>query len=120
MKGTNTSTSNFWDQKNSFLKYFWQHCRTGAIREGDKIQSINNIPLRAKPLSEAISLLQCAGEVVNLKIRRELSTKLESAPPKPKLPSPAPILSSPFVPAIPTSSATVPALVSVETGVVVL
>ena len=60
--------------------------RTGAIREGDKIQSINNIPLRAKPLSEAITLLQSAGEVVTLKIKRQLSagpqnvTKKSSAP----------------------------------------
>jgi len=54
-------------------------CRTGAIHVGDKILSINNVPLRAKPLSEAISLLQSAGETVNLKIRRQL------ADPEPKV-----------------------------------
>nr|CAB3250893.1 glutamate receptor-interacting protein 2 [Phallusia mammillata] len=47
--------------------------RTGAIHVGDKILSINAVPLRAKTLNEAISLLQNAGEVVNLKIRRRLA-----------------------------------------------
>lgn len=45
--------------------------RTGAIHEGDQILSINNIPLRTKPVSEAIILLQTAGECVTLKIRKQ-------------------------------------------------
>nr|XP_009859030.2 glutamate receptor-interacting protein 2 isoform X2 [Ciona intestinalis] len=49
--------------------------RTGAIHEGDKILSINNVSLRAKPLSDAIDLLQNAGESVVLKIKRQISEK---------------------------------------------
>ena len=55
-------------------------CRTGAIHEGDKIQSINGISLRAKRLSEAIGLLQNAGELVTLKIKRNLPSPADIKP----------------------------------------
>ncbi|CAK8698462.1 unnamed protein product [Clavelina lepadiformis] len=54
--------------------------RTGAIHEGDKIQSINGISLRAKRLSEAIGLLQNAGELVTLKIKRNLPSPADIKP----------------------------------------
>ncbi|XP_076861126.1 glutamate receptor-interacting protein 1 isoform X3 [Brachyhypopomus gauderio] len=57
--------------------------RTGAIHVGDRILAINNNSLKGKPLSEAIHLLQMAGESVTLKIKKqgELgSPKQPSAP----------------------------------------
>ncbi|XP_061617306.1 glutamate receptor-interacting protein 1 isoform X10 [Phyllopteryx taeniolatus] len=50
--------------------------RTGAIHVGDRILAINSSSLKGKPLSEAISLLQQAGETVTLKIKKhgELSS----------------------------------------------
>ncbi|XP_051911686.1 glutamate receptor-interacting protein 1 isoform X3 [Hippocampus zosterae] len=44
--------------------------RTGAIHVGDRILAINSSSLKGKPLSEAISLLQQAGETVTLKIKK--------------------------------------------------
>ncbi|XP_007903150.1 glutamate receptor-interacting protein 1 isoform X3 [Callorhinchus milii] len=46
--------------------------RTGAIHIGDRILAINNSSLKGKPLSEAIHLLQMAGETVTLKIKKQL------------------------------------------------
>ncbi|XP_010777817.1 glutamate receptor-interacting protein 2-like [Notothenia coriiceps] len=46
--------------------------RTGAIHVGDRILAINSISLKGKPLSEAIHLLQMAGETVTLKIKKQL------------------------------------------------
>lgn len=46
-------------------------CRTGAIHVGDRILAINSSSLKGKPLSEAISLLQQAGETVTLKIKKQ-------------------------------------------------
>ncbi|KAL0967250.1 hypothetical protein UPYG_G00249820 [Umbra pygmaea] len=50
--------------------------RTGAIHIGDRILAINSNSLKGKPLSEAIHLLQMAGESVTLKIKKlgELSS----------------------------------------------
>ncbi|XP_071984439.1 glutamate receptor-interacting protein 2 isoform X3 [Engystomops pustulosus] len=45
--------------------------RTGAIHIGDRILAINNMSLKGKPLSEAIHLLQMAGETVTLKIKKQ-------------------------------------------------
>ncbi|XP_043934542.1 glutamate receptor-interacting protein 2 isoform X2 [Protopterus annectens] len=45
--------------------------RTGAIHIGDRILAINNASLKGKPLSEAIHLLQMAGETVTLKIKKQ-------------------------------------------------
>ncbi|KAF7646302.1 hypothetical protein LDENG_00189870 [Lucifuga dentata] len=45
--------------------------RTGAIHVGDRILAINSSSLKGKPLSEAISLLQHAGETVTLKIKKQ-------------------------------------------------
>uniref|UniRef100_A0A8B9LRG2 Glutamate receptor interacting protein 1 n=1 Tax=Astyanax mexicanus TaxID=7994 RepID=A0A8B9LRG2_ASTMX len=45
--------------------------RTGAIHVGDRILAINNNSLKGKPLSEAIHLLQMAGESVTLKIKKQ-------------------------------------------------
>lgn len=38
---------------------------------GDRILAINSSSLKGKPLSEAISLLQQAGETVTLKIKKQ-------------------------------------------------
>ncbi|XP_066283945.1 glutamate receptor-interacting protein 1-like isoform X3 [Branchiostoma lanceolatum] len=45
--------------------------RTGAIHVGDRILAINSQSLRGKRLSEAIQLLQSAGDTVTLKISRQ-------------------------------------------------
>uniref|UniRef100_A0A8C1RVU7 Glutamate receptor interacting protein 2b n=1 Tax=Cyprinus carpio TaxID=7962 RepID=A0A8C1RVU7_CYPCA len=45
--------------------------RTGAIHVGDRILAINSVSLKGKPLSEAIHLLQVAGETVTLKIKKQ-------------------------------------------------
>uniref|UniRef100_A0A8C6UEU3 Glutamate receptor interacting protein 2a n=1 Tax=Neogobius melanostomus TaxID=47308 RepID=A0A8C6UEU3_9GOBI len=44
--------------------------RTGAIHIGDRVLAINGVSLKGKPLSEAIHLLQMAGESVTLKIKK--------------------------------------------------
>uniref|UniRef100_A0A8C5E5T1 Glutamate receptor interacting protein 2b n=1 Tax=Gouania willdenowi TaxID=441366 RepID=A0A8C5E5T1_GOUWI len=49
--------------------------RTGAIHVGDRILAINSVSLKGKPLSEAIHLLQMAGETVTLKIKKLLDSK---------------------------------------------
>uniref|UniRef100_A0A3B4D5Y4 PDZ domain-containing protein n=1 Tax=Pygocentrus nattereri TaxID=42514 RepID=A0A3B4D5Y4_PYGNA len=48
--------------------------RTGAIHVGDRILAINNVSLKGKPLSEAIHLLQMAGETVTLKIKKQIDS----------------------------------------------
>lgn len=53
-------------------------CRTGAIHIGDRILAINNVSLKGKPLSEAIHLLQMAGETVTLKIKKQTESELRS------------------------------------------
>ncbi|XP_038127232.1 glutamate receptor-interacting protein 2-like isoform X3 [Cyprinodon tularosa] len=45
--------------------------RTGAIHMGDRVLAINGVSLKGKPLSEAIHLLQMAGESVTLKIKKQ-------------------------------------------------
>ncbi|KAM7404884.1 hypothetical protein PAMP_012193 [Pampus punctatissimus] len=45
--------------------------RTGAIHVGDRVLAINGVSLKGKPLSEAIHLLQMAGESVTLKIKKQ-------------------------------------------------
>ncbi|XP_008562607.1 PREDICTED: glutamate receptor-interacting protein 2 [Galeopterus variegatus] len=50
--------------------------RTGAIHVGDRILAINSISLKGRPLSEAIHLLQVAGETVTLKIKKQLDRPL--------------------------------------------
>lgn len=52
--------------------------RTGAIHVGDRILAINSVSLKGKPLSEAIHLLQMAGETVTLKIKKQLDSKYEN------------------------------------------
>uniref|UniRef100_A0A8B9T8E7 Glutamate receptor interacting protein 2 n=1 Tax=Anas platyrhynchos TaxID=8839 RepID=A0A8B9T8E7_ANAPL len=52
--------------------------RTGAIHVGDRILAINNVSLKGKPLSEAIHLLQMAGETVTLKIKKQTESELGS------------------------------------------
>uniref|UniRef100_A0A8K9UUW5 Glutamate receptor interacting protein 2b n=1 Tax=Oncorhynchus mykiss TaxID=8022 RepID=A0A8K9UUW5_ONCMY len=51
--------------------------RTGAIHVGDRILAINSVSLKGKPLSEAIHLLQMAGETVTLKIKKQVDSKYE-------------------------------------------
>lgn len=53
-------------------------CRTGAIHVGDRILAINSVSLKGKPLSEAIHLLQMAGETVTLKIKKQLDSKYKN------------------------------------------
>ncbi|XP_037685546.1 glutamate receptor-interacting protein 2 [Choloepus didactylus] len=50
--------------------------RTGAIHVGDCILAINSVSLKGRPLSEAIHLLQVAGETVTLKIKKQLDRPL--------------------------------------------
>ncbi|XP_020925029.1 glutamate receptor-interacting protein 2 isoform X4 [Sus scrofa] len=50
--------------------------RTGAIHVGDHILAINSVSLKGRPLSEAIHLLQVAGETVTLKIKKQLDRPL--------------------------------------------
>ncbi|XP_071816235.1 glutamate receptor-interacting protein 2-like isoform X3 [Apostichopus japonicus] len=45
--------------------------RTGAIHLGDRLLAINSVSLRGKTLSEAIRLLQNAGDVVILKVSKQ-------------------------------------------------
>uniref|UniRef100_A0A3B4XL93 Glutamate receptor interacting protein 2 n=1 Tax=Seriola lalandi dorsalis TaxID=1841481 RepID=A0A3B4XL93_SERLL len=54
--------------------------RTGAIHVGDRILAINSVSLKGKPLSEAIHLLQMAGETVTLKIKKQLDKNELSDP----------------------------------------
>uniref|UniRef100_A0A3B4ZWT6 Glutamate receptor-interacting protein 2-like n=1 Tax=Stegastes partitus TaxID=144197 RepID=A0A3B4ZWT6_9TELE len=51
--------------------------RTGAIHVGDRILAINSVSLKGKPLSEAIHLLQMAGETVTLKIKKQLDSECD-------------------------------------------
>uniref|UniRef100_A0A672HUY1 Glutamate receptor interacting protein 2a n=1 Tax=Salarias fasciatus TaxID=181472 RepID=A0A672HUY1_SALFA len=50
--------------------------RTGAIHIGDRVLAINGVSLKGKPLSEAIHLLQMAGESVTLKIKKQADRNL--------------------------------------------
>lgn len=54
-----------------FLPLLSLPCRTGAIHIGDRVLAINGVSLKGKPLSEAIHLLQMAGESVTLKIKKQ-------------------------------------------------
>ncbi|XP_005571531.2 glutamate receptor-interacting protein 1 isoform X16 [Macaca fascicularis] len=56
--------------------------RTGAIHVGDRILAINSSSLKGKPLSEAIHLLQMAGETVTLKIKKQTDAQSASSPKK--------------------------------------
>uniref|UniRef100_A0A674AYV0 Glutamate receptor interacting protein 2a n=1 Tax=Salmo trutta TaxID=8032 RepID=A0A674AYV0_SALTR len=51
--------------------------RTGAIHIGDRVLAINCVSLKGKPLSEAIHLLQMAGETVTLKIKKRQDVCME-------------------------------------------
>ncbi|KAG1927264.1 glutamate receptor-interacting protein [Pimephales promelas] len=53
--------------------------RTGAIHVGDRILAINSVSLKGKPLSEAIHLLQMAGETVTLKIKKQTDGESQTA-----------------------------------------
>ncbi|XP_070350088.1 glutamate receptor-interacting protein 1 isoform X2 [Equus asinus] len=61
--------------------------RTGAIHIGDRILAINSSSLKGKPLSEAIHLLQMAGETVTLKIKKQTDAQSASSPKKFPIPS---------------------------------
>ncbi|XP_075810228.1 glutamate receptor-interacting protein 1 isoform X11 [Microtus pennsylvanicus] len=61
--------------------------RTGAIHIGDRILAINSSSLKGKPLSEAIHLLQMAGETVTLKIKKQTDAQPASSPKKFPIPS---------------------------------
>ncbi|KAM8830727.1 glutamate receptor-interacting protein 2-like isoform 2-T2 [Synchiropus picturatus] len=55
--------------------------RTGAIHIGDRVLAINGVSLKGKPLSEAIHLLQMAGESVTLKIKKQTDKSDRRRPP---------------------------------------
>ncbi|XP_047424488.1 glutamate receptor-interacting protein 2-like isoform X1 [Mugil cephalus] len=55
--------------------------RTGAIHIGDRVLAINGVSLKGKPLSEAIHLLQMAGESVTLKIKKQADKSDSRYPP---------------------------------------
>ncbi|XP_016130324.1 glutamate receptor-interacting protein 1-like [Sinocyclocheilus grahami] len=57
--------------RGSFRSFSLGTLRTGAIHIGDRILAINSNSLKGKPLSEAIHLLQMAGESVTLKIKKQ-------------------------------------------------
>ncbi|XP_017575930.1 glutamate receptor-interacting protein 2a isoform X1 [Pygocentrus nattereri] len=52
--------------------------RTRALHIGDRVLAINNVSLKGKPLSEAIHLLQTAGDTVTLKIKKRAEPVLDS------------------------------------------
>ncbi|XP_058244828.1 glutamate receptor-interacting protein 2a isoform X2 [Hemibagrus wyckioides] len=52
--------------------------RTGALHVGDRVLAINHVSLKGKPLSEAIHLLQTAGDAVTLKIKKRTEPVFES------------------------------------------
>ncbi|XP_030641033.1 glutamate receptor-interacting protein 2a [Chanos chanos] len=52
--------------------------RTGALHVGDRVLAINNVSLKGKPLSEAIHLLQTAGDTVTLKIKKRTESAIDS------------------------------------------
>ncbi|GAA6092361.1 glutamate receptor-interacting protein 2a isoform X2 [Tachysurus ichikawai] len=52
--------------------------RTGALHVGDRVLAINHVSLKGKPLSEAIHLLQTAGDAVTLKIKKRTESVIES------------------------------------------
>ncbi|XP_019743992.1 glutamate receptor-interacting protein 2-like isoform X2 [Hippocampus comes] len=54
--------------------------RTGAIHVGDRVLAINGVSLKGKTLSEAIYLLQTAGESVTLKIKKQADRAQPSPP----------------------------------------
>uniref|UniRef100_A0A3Q3X810 PDZ domain-containing protein n=1 Tax=Mola mola TaxID=94237 RepID=A0A3Q3X810_MOLML len=54
--------------------------RTGAIHVGDRVLAINGVSLKGKPLSEAIHLLQMAGESVTLKIKKQTDCMVSFSP----------------------------------------
>uniref|UniRef100_A0A672V8J3 Glutamate receptor interacting protein 1 n=1 Tax=Strigops habroptila TaxID=2489341 RepID=A0A672V8J3_STRHB len=56
--------------------------RLGAIHIGDRILAINSSSLKGKPLSEAIHLLQMAGETVTLKIKKQTDGEYATSPKK--------------------------------------
>lgn len=51
--------------------------RTGALHVGDRVLAINHVSLKGKPLSEAIHLLQTAGDAVTLKIKKRTECECE-------------------------------------------
>ncbi|XP_072027579.1 glutamate receptor-interacting protein 2-like isoform X1 [Amphiura filiformis] len=54
--------------------------RTGALHIGDRILAINGATLRGKTLSEAIRLLQSAGDIVSLRISKRDRRMCKSEP----------------------------------------
>uniref|UniRef100_A0A5S6PZD9 PDZ domain-containing protein n=1 Tax=Trichuris muris TaxID=70415 RepID=A0A5S6PZD9_TRIMR len=53
--------------------------KTGAIHVGDRLMAINNISLERQPLQEVLRLLQQAGDMVVLKIGRNLQDRVRAA-----------------------------------------
>ena len=50
-------------------------CRTGALHVGDRLLAINGVSLRGKTLTDAVHLLQNAGDTVTVKITRPTNSR---------------------------------------------
>ena len=55
--------------------------RTGTLKVGDKVLAINGESLYNKTVSDAVKILQAAGDVVTLKISKSTKRPRESPPP---------------------------------------
>jgi len=49
--------------------------RTGALHVGDRLLAINGVSLRGKTLTDAVHLLQNAGDTVTVKITRPTNSR---------------------------------------------
>ena len=61
--------------KSLCTKSSWFAHRTGALHVGDRLLAINGVSLRGKTLTDAVHLLQNAGDTVTLKITRPANSK---------------------------------------------
>ena len=52
------------------MPYVPRVVRTGALHVGDRLLAINGVSLRGKTLTDAVHLLQNAGDTVTVKIMR--------------------------------------------------
>ena len=54
--------------------------RTGALHVGDRLLAINGVSLRGKTLTDAVHLLQNAGDTVTVKITRPAINRTHHGP----------------------------------------
>ena len=60
-------------------------CRTGALHVGDRLLAINGVSLRGKTLTDAVHLLQNAGDTVTVKITRPANVRPHNGQPRRRL-----------------------------------